>query len=67
MTDYQRYAPICGAKTRRGTACAQTVLFAGGRCKFHGGYSTGPRTPEGKARSALNGLVGPARAVGAPT
>jgi len=24
----------------------------GGRCKFHGGMSTGPRTPEGKARFA---------------
>jgi len=22
-----------------------------GRCKFHGGLSTGPRTPEGLARS----------------
>ena len=24
------------------------------RCKVHGGYSTGPKTKEGKARSANN-------------
>jgi len=46
--------PICGAKTRRGTGCQCKKLLRGHRCKFHGGMSTGPRTPEGKARSAAN-------------
>ena len=45
----------CGAKTRAGTPCKRTDLFHSGRCKFHGGTSTGPATPEGKALAALNG------------
>lgn len=47
---------VCGARTRKGTPCKQRNLERNGRCKFHGGLSTGPRTPEGKARVALNGL-----------
>ena len=39
----------CGAKTRRGTACLCQALSSG-RCRFHGGLSTGAKTPEGKAR-----------------
>jgi hypothetical protein len=47
----------CGAKTKRTEQpCKQKTLYANGRCKFHGGMSTGPRTTEGKRRSALNGL-----------
>ncbi len=46
----------CGAKTRKGTPCKRTDLYLSGRCKFHGGKSTGPKTAEGKARVALNGL-----------
>lgn len=47
----------CGAKTRKGTPCKQTALYGEcGRCKFHGGMSTGPRTKKGKKRSARNGL-----------
>lgn len=49
---------ICGAKTRAGTPCKQKALYHSGRCKLHGGLSTGPSTPEGKARSALNGKLG---------
>lgn len=45
----------CGAKTRAGTPCKRTDLYANGRCKFHGGLSTGPATAKGKARAALNG------------
>ena len=43
-------APRCGAKTRRGTVC-QSPAMANGRCRMHGGPSTGPRTAEGLARS----------------
>ena len=46
----------CGAKTRKGTPCKQLGIYENGRCKLHGGLSTGPTTEEGKRRSALNGL-----------
>src|SRR6266567_7721908 len=42
-------APRCGAKTRRGTAC-QCPAMKNGRCRLHGGRSTGPRTPAGLER-----------------
>jgi hypothetical protein len=45
-------AALCGARTRRGTACRCRGVGRGGRCKFHGGLSTGPRTAAGKARIA---------------
>ena len=48
----------CNAKTRAGTPCKQRGLYTSGRCKLHGGLSTGPKTEEGKKRSALNGLKG---------
>src|SRR4029077_9204504 len=40
----------CGAKTRRATACEGPAM-KNGRCRMHGGMSTGPRTPEGRERS----------------
>ena len=43
-------APRCGAKTRKGTPCKSPAM-KNGRCRMHGGKSTGPRTPEGLARS----------------
>src|SRR5215831_6791156 len=46
--DFSR-APRCGAKTRRGTAC-QCPAMANGRCRLHGGLSTGPKTAEGIER-----------------
>ena len=42
-------APRCGAKTRRGTSC-QCPAMANGRCRLHGGLSTGPKTAEGMER-----------------
>ena len=45
----------CGAKTRAGTPCKMTSIYDNGRCKLHGGLSTGPKTPEGKAATARNG------------
>ncbi len=42
-------APRCGAQARAGT-CRQPAM-PNGRCRFHGGKSTGPRTAEGLERS----------------
>ncbi len=42
---------LCKAKTRKGTLCIALGDGAGGRCKNHGGQSTGPRTANGKARA----------------
>ncbi|WP_371922636.1 HGGxSTG domain-containing protein [Simiduia sp. 21SJ11W-1] len=45
----------CGAKTRAGTPCKNSGTdYPNGRCRFHGGPSTGPRTSEGKARASRN-------------
>jgi hypothetical protein len=47
----------CGARTRAGTPCKRKdIWFPSGRCKLHGGMSTGPKTFEGKQRSAQNGF-----------
>lgn len=32
----------CGAKTRAGTPCKRRDLYKSGRCRLHGGLSTGP-------------------------
>ncbi len=42
---------ICGAKNRKGLPCQCKLLLKGGKCKFHGGMSTGAKTLEGKERS----------------
>ncbi len=39
----------CGARTRAGHPC-KAAAMPNGRCRMHGGASTGPRTPEGLAR-----------------
>jgi len=44
--------PLCGAMNRKGTPCKARALPGKRRCKFHGGMSTGPKTPEGRARIA---------------
>ena len=41
----------CSAKTRAGGMCQNPAIGSRTRCKLHGGKSTGPRTPEGKART----------------
>ncbi len=43
--DYSK-AARCGAKTKRGTSC-QCPAMKNGRCRLHGGLSTGPRTAAG--------------------
>ena len=40
---------ICGARRPNGSLCQATPVAGKRRCKFHGGKSTGSRTPEGKA------------------
>lgn len=40
---------LCGARTRQNDRCRHLAM-ANGRCRFHGGLSTGPRTAEGVAR-----------------
>lgn len=42
----------CGARTKAGTPCQRAAVKLTGRCARHGGRSTGPRTPEGRARIA---------------
>ena len=48
----ERPPQSCGARTRRGTACQKSPVAGRTRCRLHGGLSTGPKTPEGKARIA---------------
>lgn len=40
----------CEARTRRGTPC-QAPAGPNGRCKLHGGKSTGAKTPDGQVRA----------------
>ena len=42
----------CEAKTRKGTPCQRPAKLPVGRCRLHGGASTGPRTEEGLKRLA---------------
>ena len=44
----------CGARTRAGAPCKRKDLYRSGRCKFHGGMSTGPTSEEGKKRASQN-------------
>jgi hypothetical protein len=44
-------APRCGARSKRTGNPCRGAAMPNGRCKVHGGKSTGPRTPEGLERS----------------
>ena len=44
-------APRCGARCKRTGKPCRAAAMPNGRCKVHGGKSTGPRTPEGLERS----------------
>ena len=57
--------PRCGARTRAGGRCQARALWhpgelapRNGRCRMHGGLSTGPRTEEGRRRSVEAGARG---------
>ena len=45
--------PRCGAKNRQGTPCQQPAM-KNGRCRFHGGLSTGP--PKGSQNALKHGF-----------
>lgn len=53
--------PKCGAKTRTGRPCMAPVVWdkehdkpRNGRCRMHGGLSTGAKSVEGRIRSLAN-------------
>jgi hypothetical protein len=46
-----------GGKPCKQPAGAGTSHAGYGRCKLHGGCSTGPKTPEGKAKSVANNII----------
>ena len=46
-----RATPRCGARSKRTGKPCNAPAMPNGRCRMHGGMSTGPRTPEGLARS----------------
>lgn len=60
VPEFPRYLRglTCGALKRNGERCGSTTLCANGRCKFHGGASTGPRTAEGRAKALENLKMG---------
>src|SRR5262249_35466798 len=48
----RKFRPRCCAKPRAGAPGIMRVVRAQGRCRFHGGLSTGPKAVEGRARIA---------------
>ena len=55
----KRERPRCGAKCRDGGRCQAPPVWyrrrdkpVNGRCRMHGGLSTGPKTEEGRQRIA---------------
>lgn len=52
------YGMTCGATTQAGAPCKQRTLYSSGRCKWHGGCSTGPTTEAGKEQARINGRKG---------
>ena len=57
----KRDRPRCGAKCRDGHLCRAAAVWdhehnrpRNGRCRMHGGLSTGPRTLAGRLRALAN-------------
>jgi len=52
--------PRCGARCRDGHACQARIALnpntgkLSTRCRMHGGWSTGPKTPEGRQKVRQN-------------
>ena len=63
--DYPEFPPelegmACGAKAKStGEPCKSTQIHKNGRCKFHGGLSTGPKSAEEKLAALGNLKRGP--------
>ena len=54
LDEIRRFAATrCGAKTRAGHPCRRKAL-PNGRCRNHGGLSTGPKTLDGRRRALAN-------------
>lgn len=47
-------ASKCGAKTRAGGRCQQAGMPKNGRCRFHGGLSTGPKDSTNSSKNAIS-------------
>ncbi|MFJ8531686.1 HGGxSTG domain-containing protein [Bacillus sp. NPDC094106] len=45
---------VCGAMTRKGTPCQKVGIGKNGRCRLHGGKSTGPKD-KAKHSASLRG------------
>lgn len=48
-----RYCTPCNARKKRTREPCHQPAMKNGKCRFHGGKSTGPRTPEGLTRSQM--------------
>lgn len=46
-------APRCGARAKSTQKSCLAPAMSNGRCRLHGGKSTGPKTPEGLANSKV--------------
>jgi hypothetical protein len=46
--------PRCGGHCKSTGKTCRAHALKNGRCKYHGGLSTGPKSPEGKARALEN-------------
>lgn len=44
--------PVCAARRKKGGQCIIRTIFPNGRCRYHGGLSTGPKTADGRERIA---------------
>jgi hypothetical protein len=62
----KRERPRCGAKCRNGSLCNAPPVWnknldraVNGRCRMHGGLSTGPKTEEGRQRIAESNRTRP--------
>ncbi|HET6724692.1 MAG TPA: HGGxSTG domain-containing protein [Gammaproteobacteria bacterium] len=48
------WRPYCRAHCKGSGKPCRARALPNGRCRFHGGLSTGPKTPEGKRRALAN-------------
>src|SRR4051812_12501638 len=52
LLDLANATPRCGAKCKRTGLPCRSAAMRNGRCRMHGGRSTGPRTADAVARCA---------------